>query len=1056
MGPDAGQRPEDLCVLTAIDDVELPWKPPSPASTTVAEVPRMVSGWTNNASTEEVIEAMRRKLIAIGGQLGAKSSDHMIKLLLHPSFCYDAFKREIVSHRILVDDANRQLEESFRSLRFEKEEAVDDVEEGERTMWVRDPLEVIRRQIAQLTVDAEHNGVTKVRSLYTKCFSGTGNDGERRYSHPMSTELAASVEKKVRDRVMEGCMDEEEGVVGWQEGRDFVLLLQLYSDKSHVTLKTTSQTHLPLLVAVVNTSLSMKEKMICAGDCVVGYMPTKIRWSNLERRNWETTLDDAESGTGSRLSKLRILQACLRRCLEPLLSRTVCGFDVQDSVGRAMRCHPVLWSYVTDLPEGWDISSAVWNRCSRCCVKKGDLNLTEASLPGGKFQMKKASIIAKKHDEVIQADHGNDKSKSKAVRESMWRKGVGPVVPYLLSLGNNFGVDLYKCLRYEIMHDIHHGLTKTLLDCMSLRLRSVHLRSEEFTTKKTGNHSSFRTIRTRVLKALNKSLELFDRQSPMIEFRVSHKSNESTEALNGLFRKKGLASMLEARHYAQVLQVMPFLGATCDRLCSEEGTTTGMCVDYVEMVYKMTRVKKETRSFSKADIAELRATVNKFTDDVQKLYQGFQKSDMALPKMHALLHVADDIAEGGSLAHYRADAYESSHKKMKAAYQSGSRRGDAGQMEALNKMARADFLRMASGKTERGARIRVVESLAKVPGRKRGACTRSKVKAVEKDSMQLTQPRKFYKAAEIDKVLLEDCGETVSDERAQEDEDEVPLKATTKLDDLMQDVGGADAFRWFVDEMKLGEEDAIGRSDSGRVPGYPHPVLEKSAKNDLMLVTVDRAGDGDAPQGTVRREMQRVVASHSFYGSENPVQNFVMVEADGGPEQTMKNLHATARDKYTSAASVREVWLANVLAFVKVRRKKWGGIGEPAAISVVEEKALVQYLDLCSEEPDKIDATLGCARLRWAQVRDEQDMEENMDPMRCVYGLIDVATIRGLVHVVRGDYGLEITKTYKCEGDRHWAETWFYLNRFKLERRGTTLFVEEGKDEEEEDGLQSI
>ena len=66
------------------------------------------------------------------------------------------------------------------------------------------------------------------------------SDGERRYSHPLSTGLAASVEERVRERVANACADGEEGVTGWKKGRDFVLLLQLYSDKSHQTLKSSS------------------------------------------------------------------------------------------------------------------------------------------------------------------------------------------------------------------------------------------------------------------------------------------------------------------------------------------------------------------------------------------------------------------------------------------------------------------------------------------------------------------------------------------------------------------------------------------------------------------------------------------------------------------------------------------------------------------------------------------------------------------------------------------------------------------------------------------------
>jgi len=220
-------------------------------------------------------------------------------------------------------------------------------------------------------------------------------------------------------------------------------------------------------------------------------------------------------------------------------------------------------------------------------------------------------------------------------------------------------------------------------------------------------------------------------------------------------------------------------------------------------------------------------------------------------------------------------------------------------------------------------------------------------------------------------------------------------------------------------------------------------------------MTVERAGGGDAPQGTVKREMQRIVASHTFYGSEDPVQNFVMVET-GSPEETRAKLPVSKAGKYASAC-VREVWIANVLALLKVRRKAEDEAGDVPKKCAVEEKALVLYLELCNEKSDKIDAALSCAKLKWAQVRDDEDWGENLDSMRCVYGVVDVGSIRGLVHVLRGDYGLGISKTYKCDGDRHWADCWFYLNRFKLDRRGSKLFLPQtGEDEDDDDAVQIL
>lgn len=91
----------------------------------------------------------------------------MIKLLRHPSFRSDSFARETISksHRIMLQDADQQLEDSLLALKFEKKKVFDETADGEASLWVRDPVQVIQRQIEQLTVDPKHNGVDQVEKL---------------------------------------------------------------------------------------------------------------------------------------------------------------------------------------------------------------------------------------------------------------------------------------------------------------------------------------------------------------------------------------------------------------------------------------------------------------------------------------------------------------------------------------------------------------------------------------------------------------------------------------------------------------------------------------------------------------------------------------------------------------------------------------------------------------------------------------------------------------------------------------------------------------------------
>ena len=969
--------------------------------------------WTTAASSEEVVEALRRTLLFVGAATGAKTTDHIISLLRHPSLdirC-PALVSGIVSHRELVRDANCQVEETLKSQKFECLTVRDPVtDDGVADMWWRDPVSVIRRQVAETKKGARDTSV-----LYLDAFEHLNASGERLISHPLSTDLAHTVQSNVRARVQWGNARDEEGVRGWRDGYDFVLFLQVYSDKSLQTMKAASHAHYPLHVAIVNTSITLKEKLICRGDTVLGYLPTNLKWDPEDAKQFSTDVEDSAAGRGSRESKLRIQNASIEKCLGPLLNETVRGIDVRDATGAPFRCHPVLWSYVTDLPEGWDMSSSIHGRCSRCTVKKCDLGCTEASAA------KDVSTAVMFYDDL---ERPHSKKRLKQVANTLKdRLSLNTVRPYLLSLGSNYGVDVFRMLRYEKMHNVHLGLTRTLLECMSARLRSSSLTTPELRVKTTGEKKTFGAVRTSVLRALNHSLQLYERHSPVLDFRISHRSQKTTKDLNGLFKKDGVASMLEARDYSRILQMMPFLGATCDRLCGEPGTTARLFTEYVELVMMMTSLRSLTAVFSMPDLDKLQSGIVSFMEAARELYGDFQASEMGTPKFHALVHVVADILEAGCLAHNRADAYEAAHKIVKAAYRAGSQRGDQGHTEAVGVISRADLHRQSSGTTTRGARLEIVSRLSERKARVRGARTSTKVEAVEKDSVELVRcylvarPGRIYKFLKAFRASGSLVRQTL-----------LPFV----LRSLVSDLGGLHNFAWYMDKLQLGPTDSLLRANSAYVSGFPQPVLTKSNDGTPMLVSVDREGDGDIADGRVPRELQRIIAAHRFHNSKHPIQQTVMIDA-GGPKATLGKLHKSVRDSYAGTA-VREVWIAKVLAFVTVRRRPLRKrMGERCT---TQEVALVQYFDTCAEPDDEVDKALRCTKLKWARECDDGDLKRSA---RGVYGVVDTAAIRGFVHVIRGDYGLEKTRTYGCVGDRNWFKSWFYINRFKLAPSGTKL-----------------
>ena len=67
----------------------------------------------------------------------------------------------------------------------------------------------------------------------------------------------------------------DEGIHWKNEGsnRSFALLLQIYSDKSNTTMKSSAFTLYPVHVAVVNFNENMWRHMIVHGWIILGYLP---------------------------------------------------------------------------------------------------------------------------------------------------------------------------------------------------------------------------------------------------------------------------------------------------------------------------------------------------------------------------------------------------------------------------------------------------------------------------------------------------------------------------------------------------------------------------------------------------------------------------------------------------------------------------------------------------------------------------------------------------------------------------------------------------------------
>ncbi len=231
--------------------------------------------------------------------------------------------------------------------------------------------------------------------------------------------------------------------------------------------------------------------------------------------------------------------------------------------------------------------------------------------------------------------------------------------------------------------------------------------------------------------------------------------------------------------------------------------------------------------------------------------------------------------------------------------------------------------------------------------------------------------------------------------------------------ELAADVVGISRLLWFLRELGCSSTCTLTRSSSAIVAGYSVPTAASCFGNDLGKVVIKDDGT---------RELQRIVSTHSFYGSKNAFQDCVLIEASQEKNQmedpdvefkshTMrmvssrgwKSDESDGKDEECNRLGKNcEVWVAKVLAFVTVRSRCISPSGcTRKGSNEFREVAWVQYFDRVGKL-DVLERALGCVKLKWSQtsipLSELGPEEDNM-----FLDVLPVSTIRGRAHVVIGD-----------------------------------------------------
>ena len=170
----------------------------------------------------------------------------------------------------------------------------------------------------------------------------------------------------------------------------------------------------------------------------------------------------------------------------------------------------------------------------------------------------------------------------------------------------------------------------------------------------------------------------------------------------------------------------------------------------------------------------------------------------------------------------------------------------------------------------------------------------------------------------------------------------------------------------------------ITRVASAHIPGITPPTAD-DYHNSANEINVE-------PSKT--RMRQRLVSTRGFYASPHLRQDSVLVNAPARPRSRKVDL-----------------WVAKVLGLFRVPSSQLINASTGTGVKEITEVAFVQFYEIVSME-DRVDTALGCVKLICVTGEDD-NVEGDTTTGRKWYSLLPLSCIRGVVHIVRGDYGIQ-------------------------------------------------
>ena len=607
---------------------------------------------------DQLSNLLMLKFERLGRRTSKQEVNSIISILKKSSFNLNKFLLRCGNYRDCVKERELQTQRSLGVLGFEKLEVVNPESQFRCNVYTRSPINVLQEQIAQA-------------SSATTIFNPENNDSHEPFSHPMTADLGASEVTAVRREVM---AHSAENVVWHDEttvcGSSFVGMVQLYSDKSQNSLKSSSFQFYPIHITLLNFSEEHRRESIVQGKTFLAFLPVEF-FAYIDEDNCEI-----QEGKFGRSERIRLVHLAITLVLNDLRKAAYSGFKCRDQEGSARRCHPCIVSYCCDMPESKDLSSIRHgNQGIRNChrymaeTEKFNTYTTARTRTGSETR----GIITK----AFAMQRNGSRAASKALLKDYSLTEQLPILHDFPFMQVHSSLDFHSIFMVEALHEFHLGVSKELKRCASERLRSENLITTSLPTKTNMSRTvTFKQVRMTILNGVNKMLAHIEESSPSSGLRVDMSRSDKGDHGNGLFNSDGnLVGMLEAKDYRSLDMVSPFIGMFLDRCSDEvnEAPTTNLYVQYVELM-QMALSHDNCTSWTEERIQLLEQRIIKFKDDARMLYQEFHPSGLCTEKMHMLDHIPFDLRRAGGLRYGDAGLYEYSHTLVKRAYKCGSKR----------------------------------------------------------------------------------------------------------------------------------------------------------------------------------------------------------------------------------------------------------------------------------------------------------------------------------------------------------------------------------------------